>query len=61
MFTLETLHSEMRDEKSKLLLEEGVTNLNPNKIETLVSMMFRGFLLNEVINFSLNHFDFCTI
>ncbi|KAL5233161.1 hypothetical protein ACI65C_000571 [Semiaphis heraclei] len=48
MFTLETLHSEMKDEKSKLLLEEGVTNLNPNKIETLVSMMFRGFLLNEV-------------
>jgi len=56
MFTLETLHSELKDEKSKLLLEEGVTNLNPNKIDTLVSLMFRGFLLNEVINFSLNHY-----
>jgi len=58
MFTLDTLHSELKDEKSKLLLEEGITNENPNKIDTLVSMMFRGFLLSEVINFSLNHYSF---
>lgn len=48
MFTLDTLHSELTDEKSKLLLEEGITNLNPSKIDTLVSLMFRGFLLSEV-------------
>lgn len=59
MFTLDTLHSELKDEKSKLLLEEeGITEENPSKIDTLVSLMFRGFLLSEVINFSLNHYLF---
>lgn len=49
MFTLDTLHSELKDEKSKLLLEEeGITEENPSKIDTLVSLMFRGFLLSEV-------------
>jgi len=56
MFTLDTLHSELTDQKNKLLLEEGITNTNPNKIDTLVSLMFRGFLLSEVIHFSLNHY-----
>lgn len=56
MFTLDTLHSELKDEKSKLLLEEGITDENPSKIDTLVSLMFRGFLLSEVIHFSLNHY-----
>ncbi|XP_026819177.1 ubiquitin carboxyl-terminal hydrolase 3-like [Rhopalosiphum maidis] len=54
MFTLDTLHSELKDEKSKLLLEEGITNENPNKIDTLVSMMFRGFLLSEVCCLNCN-------
>ena len=56
MFTLDTLHSELKDEKSKLLLEEGITDENPSKIDTLVSMMFRGFLLSEVIHFLLNRY-----
>lgn len=51
MFTLDTLHSELRDEKYRLLLEEGKTHENPNKIDTLVSILFRGYLLSEVINF----------
>lgn len=55
MFTLDTLHSELRDEKNRLLLEEGIIHENPNKIDTIVSIMFRGFLLSEVIYFSLNH------
>lgn len=58
MFLLDTLHDELTDEKYKLLLEEGITNQNPSKIDTLVSLMFRGYLLNEVINFSLNHYSF---
>lgn len=49
MFTLDILHSELKNEKYRLLLEEGNTNENPNRIETLVSIMFRGFLLSEVI------------
>jgi len=55
MFTLDTLHSELKDEKHRLLLEEGIVHENPNKIDTLVSLMFRGYLLSEVINFSLHH------
>lgn len=52
MFTLDTLHSELRDEKTRLLLEEeGIEHPDPNKIDTLMSSMFRGFLLSEVINF----------
>jgi len=58
MFTLDTLHNELTHEKSKLLLEEGITNENPSKIDTLVSLMFRGFLLSEVIHFSLYHYLF---
>lgn len=55
MFTLDTLHSELRDEKNRLLLKEGIIHENPSKIDTIVSVMFRGFLLSEVIYFSLNH------
>lgn len=57
MFTLDTLHSELRDEKYRLLLEEGNTNENPNKIDTLVSILFRGFLLSEVILNVTNMFN----
>lgn len=54
MFTLDTLHSELRDEKTRLLLEEeGIEHPDPNKIDTLMSSMFRGFLLSEVTNFYL--------
>ncbi|KAE9539387.1 hypothetical protein AGLY_004639 [Aphis glycines] len=49
MFLLDTLHDELTDEKNKLLLEEGITHQNPSKIDTLVSLMFRGYLLNEVL------------
>lgn len=58
MFTLDTLHNELTYEKSKLLLEEGITNENPKNMDTLVSLMFRGFLLSEVIHFSLYHYLF---
>lgn len=58
MFTLDTLHSELTDEKNKLLLEEGIVipKEPDNKLTTLVSLMFQGFLLSEVINFSLNRY-----
>lgn len=49
MFTLDTLHSELRDEKTRLLLEKGIVHVDPNQIDTLVSVMFRGYLLSEVI------------
>ncbi|VVC24767.1 Hypothetical protein CINCED_3A007267 [Cinara cedri] len=52
MFTLDTLHSELRDEKTRLLLEKGIVHVDPNQIDTLVSVMFRGYLLSEV--FCLN-------
>lgn len=53
MFTLDTLHSELKDEKLRILLEEGKTHENPNKIDTIVSLLFRGYLLSEVIYFIL--------
>lgn len=53
MFTLDTLHSELRDEKTRLLLEKGIVQVDPNQIDTLVSVMFRGYLLSEVT------FNFC--
>jgi hypothetical protein len=63
MFTLDTLHSELRDEKIRKLTERGTEIENPNKIDTLVSVIFRGTLLSEVINLTTNNFNFiyCSI
>lgn len=57
MFTLDTLHSELRDEKIRKLTEQGTAIENPNKIDTLVSVIFRGYLLSEVINLITNNFN----
>lgn len=54
MFTLDTLHSELRDEKIRKLTERGTEIENPNKIDTLVSVIFRGTLLSEVFCLNCN-------
>lgn len=56
MFTLDTLHSELKDEKIRKLTELGNTIENVNKIDTLVSVIFRGYLLSEVNNLIIINF-----